>query len=113
MTYNKYIIILPDQATSELFVLEQIRPLPLTEAPIAAGQAPLTGKLEPSNDSSPIIKYSAISSSDNIFIAVSIAQVITRSKWFPSFTKSARTKFIKIFLVCSASPIEDNTTLTR
>ncbi|BBJ31736.1 hypothetical protein RAS_08450 [Rickettsia asiatica] len=90
-----------------------MRPLPLAEAPIAAGKAPLTGKIEPSNDNSPIIKYSDISSSDKIFIVLSIEQAIARSKWLPSFTKSAGAKFIKIFLVGSASPIEDNAALTR
>ncbi len=91
----------------------QIRPSPRAFAPIAAGSTPATGEIEPSSPSSPSTVNPETASCGMAPIAAIRPSAIGRSKWLPSFGRSAGAMLTVMRRAGSASPDASSAARTR
>ena len=103
----------PAQAASPPWLAAQISPRSRAEAPIAAGSTPATGLSVPSSESSPSAANPAMSSRGSTSIAASTPSAMGRSKWLPSFSRSAGARLISTRFGGSARPMEVRAARTR
>ncbi len=80
------------------------RPFPSALAPIAAGSAPGTARIEPSNASSPTAAKRSTASGAIAPMATINASTMARSKWLPSLGKSRRREVDGHVLIGKAEP---------
>src|SRR6185437_14673895 len=103
----------PANAASPTCAPGQISPRSRADAPIAAGSTPATGFSEPSSESSPSAANPPTSSRGSTAIAASTQSAMGRSKWLPSFSRSAGARLISTRLGGRASPIAVSAARTR
>ena len=103
----------PAKAASPPCAAGQIRPWSRAEAVIAASSTPETPRMDPSRVSSPSAVKPSIASSATTPMATNRPKAIGRSKWLPSFNRSAGDKFTVMRRGGSARPMAASAARTR